>query len=382
LIIIEGRYDDEEEAMAAAAEEQETMEATIKNFKKTGKAFGFGALSIALCSPIFYYETLFFVAALLAVVQHEPLFTTYGLLELCFWKGSQTVIDAVRFNAYKMLQTVILGLLCMYVWMVFGMAFLWDAHVPNECTTMFQCFMSYLFKAVRDNGVKEMLDVPGEDFVFPRNFVDAFLAPEGVSGGGISFIARIIWDMSFQILFLYILLSIITGIVIDGFSGLKEEREASENDLKSVCFVCSLTRFKIDMDGIGFDLHVKEEHNPKWYLFFLLRLKRRRVAALTGQEKYVKDKMWPPGDGPCTYDWLPRDMAVSMLFEQQTEEDESSNLQLERKVQDLEAALLASDRNTAAAFARIEQTQTDIKHTQNLIQTYLLELRGSGESSA
>ena len=360
----------EEEAAAAEAEEQETMEATIATFKKTGKAVGAGALGIALCSPIFYYETLFWVFALLAVVLQEPLFTTYSLLELCFWKGSQTVIDAVRFNAYKMLQTVLLGLLCMYVWMVFGMTVFRDAHLPNECTTMFQCFMSYIFKAIRDNGVKEMLDVPGEDFAFPRNWVDAFQVPEAVSGGGISFVARIIWDIGFQVLFLYILLAIITGIVIDGFSGLKEEREASENDLKSVCFVCSMSRFKLDMEGIGFDLHIKEEHNPKWYLFFLLRLKRKRLSSLTGQEKYVKNRVWPPGDEPCTYDWLPRDVTVSMLLKMQTAEDESSTLQLERKIQDIEAALLASDRNTAAAFARME----------NLIQTYLLEVRGSGSS--
>ena len=38
---------------------------------------------------------------------------------------------------------------------------------------------------------------------------------------------------------------------------MQAEREAAEEDLKSICFVCNVTRFHADQDGIGFDKHVK-----------------------------------------------------------------------------------------------------------------------------
>jgi inositol 1,4,5-triphosphate receptor type 3 len=110
-----------------------------------------------------------------------------------------------------------------------------------------------------------------------------------------AFILRIAWDIAFQIVFIYILLAIITGIVIDAFGALKEQKEADDDDLKSICFVCNIDRFTADQNGIGFDKHVKIEHSPKWYLFFLLYLQRKPKMNLSGQERYVKDLVWPQG---------------------------------------------------------------------------------------
>ena len=38
---------------------------------------------------------------------------------------------------------------------------------------------------------------------------------------------------------------------------MQAEREAAEEDLKSICFVCNVTGFHADQEGIGFDKHVK-----------------------------------------------------------------------------------------------------------------------------
>ena len=54
-----------------------------------------------------------------------------------------------------------------------------------------------------------------------------------------------------------------------------EEKEADEEDLKTICFVCKVGRFTADQNGIGFDKQVKLEHNPKYYLFFLIYLQRK-----------------------------------------------------------------------------------------------------------
>ena len=82
---------------------------------------------------------------------------------------------------------------------------------------MFQCFFAYLYKTIRGDGVKEVLDDPGQQFAFPHNIVDATLGED-------DFLMRIVLDITFQIIFIYILVAIITGIVIDGFGDLKVGR--------------------------------------------------------------------------------------------------------------------------------------------------------------
>ena len=95
-----------------------------------------------------------------------------------------------------------------------------------------------------------------QDFKFPHNLWDALV-------GSDEFIWRVCWDLAFQVIFIYILLAIITGIVIDAFGALKEKKEAAEENLQSICFVCNIDRFTADQSGIGFDKHVRIEHNPK-----------------------------------------------------------------------------------------------------------------------
>ena len=40
---------------------------------------------------------------------------------------------------------------------------------------------------------------------------------------------------------------------------------------------------QVDQMGIGFDKHVVLEHNPRWYLYFLIYLKKKSFQSLTGQ---------------------------------------------------------------------------------------------------
>ena len=137
-----------------------------------------------------------------------------------------------------------------------------------------------------------------------------------------------------------------TGIVIDAFGGLRDKKDAEEEDIKVLsqsaetlciasahqncsciaalwpnaplsplqanCFVCNLDRFSLDQRGIGFDRHIVRprspghpaqspcaassralalrclsarsalrqvvEHNPRYYLFFLLAIKQKTLG--------------------------------------------------------------------------------------------------------
>lgn len=156
---------------------------------------------ILTCSTRVWYEFLMWVGAVLAVMVQEPTFTFVPLFEICFWKGSVPVIDAVRFNAGKMLQTFLLGLLVMYVWMLMGIWWLSGEHQPETCNNMLQCFWSYFYMSMREAGIRDIM----EDAQYAHTLGD-FAVGEG------NMLLRAIWDMIYQFLFLYVLIAIITGL--------------------------------------------------------------------------------------------------------------------------------------------------------------------------
>ena len=337
--------DDSEEDLFAATREPEDLELAVHSASRAEQNAeedpheGGGlmrlkrasaAAQIVATSAWCWYELMLIVLAILAVALREPTIAVGPLFEMCFWKGSKTVIDAIKFNAGKMIQTLILGLLVMYIWLVLGFWLLYDEHDDDMCTNMFQCFFSYFYLTMRGDGVKDVLKDP----VFNHNLYDFSDPSQG------HMMLRTLWDMTYQFIFLYILIAIITGIVIDAFGGLKEEREAAEADLAARCFVCHLERFTLDQKGDGFEKHLASEHNPRWYLFFLLHIKQRPVAKLTGQEDYVLKKVWPGEGRNPSYRWLPREETLTLNAEGDAEEVDALRAMGEQ-VASLEAKMMA-----------------------------------------
>jgi len=251
-----------------------------------------------------------------------------------------------------MMQTMLLGLLTMYVWMILGMVLLRKQHNDEMCNNMFQCFMAYLYLSIRDNGVKEVL----REFDPPRNIVEAFIGQD-------LFILAILWDITYWLLFILILVAIITGIVIDAFGGMREAKEADESDLKANCFVCNLARFPLDQT-VGFDHHVRAEHNPRWYLFFLMYLRGKAETQMTGQERYVFDRVWPSQD----YRWLPRETTFSVR-EEDSQEDviqtvHSQVVNVESKIEQLVAAMSRIE-DTMAQAATLQGRTSSLRRMSN-----------------
>jgi len=170
-----------------------------------------------LSSKTVLSEVLHILFPILAVYFQNPLFTIYALFEIAFWEGSRTVTDAIVINLGKLMRALILGLLLMYTWMILGIFLFWPIHEDDLCSNMFQCFWAYLGKTIRDNGVFEVLQEPQ----YPHNIADAVFGKD-------LFLYRFVFDLVFQIVFIYILLAMITGIVIDAFSEMQALKVSKE----------------------------------------------------------------------------------------------------------------------------------------------------------
>ena len=59
-----------------------------------------------------------------------------------------------------------------------------------------------------------------------------------------------------------IMISIVSGIIIDKFADMRQEQADQDNDIKNNCFICHNDRDQIDKasgesSGSGFDFHIE-----------------------------------------------------------------------------------------------------------------------------
>ncbi len=74
------------------------------------------------------------------------------------------------------------------------------------------------------------------------------------------------------------MVAMITGIIIDAFSGMRDQESSRKQDMRDVCYICGNTRDVFERRGMNFQAHVKNEHNMWAYLHYFMYLKRKPPA--------------------------------------------------------------------------------------------------------
>jgi ABC-type Fe3+-siderophore transport system permease subunit len=59
----------------------------------------------------------------------------------------------------------------------------------------------------------------------------------------VSKLAGTVYNLTYTILINLVLQAIVSGLIIDTFSSMREENEAIQADIKDKCFICSLSRY-------------------------------------------------------------------------------------------------------------------------------------------
>jgi uncharacterized protein YlzI (FlbEa/FlbD family) len=144
--------------------------------------------------------------------------------------------------------------------------------VNTYCDTLFLCVTSTLFHGVRAGGGIG-------DTIYPA-FISESQYPE-----------RQVFDMSFFIVVVIIVLHIIFGIIVDTFAELRDERREIEHDIDNVCFICGEEKHEFELRGSGWSVHTQIEHNIWAYLAYVIYIKKKPLAECDGIEKYVKTKI-------------------------------------------------------------------------------------------
>jgi Ca2+/Na+ antiporter len=182
----------------------------------------------------------------------NPLYFSFHLLAIAeISPDLKNVMRAVTQNGKSLVLTAIFGVIIIYLYAIVGFVFFREHYVTDDeqllCTDLFQCTITTLTGGLRKGDIGEVL--------------------QDTDWGST---ALLIWQFTFFVVVITILLNIIFGIIIDTFGELREHKNVVENDMTNNCFVCSIERYTIDRFQLttgGFDHHIHEDHNM-WHVSY------------------------------------------------------------------------------------------------------------------
>ncbi|KAF0686010.1 Aste57867_22164 [Aphanomyces stellatus] len=262
------------------------------------------------------FYTVYLVTAFCATLYH-PIFYGYHLLDLVIMSPAlQNVVRAVTKPGRALVLTCLLGLFVIYFYTM--LLFFFNPNDATDdtthieyCSTLLDCFLTFVHRGlITGGGIGEWLTAALDH---PPNIY--LRTPYWL---------RILFDLSFFVIVIVLLLNIIFGITIDTFGDLRMETNEREDLMQNQCFVCGVSRDTFDNHymqlGIsnGFQKHITEDHNMWSYLYFIVHLQSRDLIECTGPEAYVKILL-----DKDDVSWFPQHMAkcLAKTSEHSTEHD-------------------------------------------------------------
>uniref|UniRef100_A0A183CC87 Inositol 1,4,5-trisphosphate receptor n=1 Tax=Globodera pallida TaxID=36090 RepID=A0A183CC87_GLOPA len=152
------------------------------------------------------------------------------------------------------------------------------------------------------------------------------------------FIWRILYDMTFYIVLIIIVLNLIFGVIIDTFGDLRAEKNEREFVLRNNCFICGLERSRFDNKSVTFEEHSEREHNLWHYLHFIVWLQVKDETEFTGPESYVA-KCVKERNLDCTGDSEHFDLRD---LEEQIRQNQNALRELGQRMHEMNQSLLES----------------------------------------
>jgi hypothetical protein len=139
------------------------------------------------------------------------------------------------------------------------------------CRTLRECLATHFNYGLREDvGIAERMVV-----------VDYLNAPFTYS------VFRLLFDVSYWVIVVVMLLSIVSGVIIDSFGQLRDLTSKIDRDMERRCFVCGIDSNSFQRHSKGFEYHTHNEHSMWGYIFFRQYLQEKDPSHYTGQESFM-----------------------------------------------------------------------------------------------
>ena len=210
------------------------------------------AAAMLLTTPTVLYDVLYVVVAVAAL--RYPLLYCFHLFDVIAVSVRLTgVIRAVAHTWRQLLLTFALTLFVVYAYAVVAFVYLRQYYLTPDrefaCDTLAACFYYSLQSGLLQGG----------------GVGDATQSPELVQHNA-HFVGVLVYDVSFFAVVNVVLLNgVVFSLILNKFTELRERLAAVDTDRANQCFVCDVTRWKLERTratGLAsFDDHVRREHN-------------------------------------------------------------------------------------------------------------------------
>ena len=229
-------------------------------------------------------QLLYFIGLLIMTILGlaiNPFFYTY-LISYLIYKSPilLSVLQSIWIPRYSIGLTIALLFMVVYAFTIFSYKYYYADYPDHTCYNLWTCYIvSYdqTFKA--GSGIGPYLGAP-------------YVSDD--TGETIRY-GRVIFDNLEYIIINVLLLGIISGIIIDTFSELRQKNYDRNLDSISTCFICEKSREDLEKKygTNGFEFHVNSQHNIWDYLFFIayLHTKMESGRQLNTIERYTYQKI-------------------------------------------------------------------------------------------
>lgn len=156
---------------------------------------------------------------------------------------NESIQGAVTRNLDVLALTFMFLVVVIYIYAVLGFAFFRVDYAERACIgSVWQCFLFHLDHGLRaGGGVGEHLSHQ--------------------SYGGEHFASRLLFDLSFFLFVIVVIIAIVSGIIIDAFGELRDEKNSVMDNQQNRCFICDTDSVSFERQSVSFAEHVNREHN-------------------------------------------------------------------------------------------------------------------------
>ena len=156
------------------------------------------------------------------------------------------------------------------------------------------------------------------------------------------YVLRLVYDISYFLICIIIMIDLIFGIILGTFSEMREEERKHDNDKINHCFICHITREIIEKKKEDFKFHRNEKHYLWKYVEYMIFLKFSNMHELNAFNSFAKinlDKRNICFLPSCQDDFDKNDTIEEIIQEKKSEEseensDDSSDYDNNEKIED------------------------------------------------
>ncbi|CAD8077595.1 unnamed protein product [Paramecium sonneborni] len=234
------------------------------------------------------------------------------------------VFQAISHNAKQLIVVSLLGVLFIYVFSFTSFDQyaddIYTEKQPQEhCETLISCMITLITSGVIGTSMSKW------DFV------------------------KFCYDTLYFVFFALLFTNIISGIMIDTFAELRDQRQKIDDDKKNCCFICGVKRAQLEKNLEEFEQHVKDKHFLWNYIYYIYCLKLKETTDYTGLEYAISEMIRKDN-----ISWFPI----------QIEQDANQDKEIDGRIAQLEGEMKEKD-------YRITQLEQDVNNKLNIINNIL-----------